>query len=410
MKKTNKFSTEVRERAVRMVQEQRGEYPSLWAAIESIAPKIGCVPQTLNEWVKRAEVDAGTREGVTTAEAQRVKELEREVKELRRANEILKLASAFFAPGGARPPAQVLRAFIDQQRNAFGVEPLCKVLQVAPSAYRRHAALVREPHKRCARAKRDELLMPQIQRVWQANMQVYGADKVWRQLAREGVTVARCTVERLMRSMGLRGVMRGRVVRTTVGDARALCPLDRVNRQFRAERPNQLWVSDFTYVSTWQGWLYVAFVIDVFARRIVGWRVSSSMRTDFVLDALEQALYARQPERDGSLVCHSDRGSQYVSIRYTERLAEAGIEPSVGSKGDSYDNALAETINGLYKAELIHRRAPWKTKEAVEFATLEWVSWFNHHRLLEPIGYIPPAEAEANYYRQLANQATAVVT
>ena len=251
--------------------------------------------------------------------------------------------------------------------------------------------------------------MPQIQRVWQANMQVYGADKVWRQLRREGTTVARCTVERLMRQLGLRGVMRGKVVRTTTSDSKALCPLDRVNRQFKADRPNQLWVSDFTYVSTWQGWLYVAFVIDVFARRIVGWRVSSSMRTDFVLDALEQALYARQPERDGSLVCHSDRGSQYVSIRYTERLAEAGIEPSVGSKGDSYDNALAETINGLYKAELIHRRAPWKTKETVEFATLEWVSWFNHHRLLEPIGYIPPAEAEANYYRQLASQTSAVV-
>ncbi|WP_326533812.1 IS3 family transposase [Pseudorhodoferax sp.] len=409
MSKSNKFSPEVRERAVRMVQEQRGEYPSLWAAIESIAPKIGCVPQTLNEWVKRAEVDAGAREGVTSSEAQRMKELEREVKELRRANEILKLASAFFGPGGARPPTEVVRAFIDQHRNAFGVEPLCKVLQVAPSAYRRHAALLREPHRRCARAKRDEILMPQIQRVWQANMQVYGADKVWRQLAREGTAVARCTVERLMRSMGLRGVMRGKVVRTTIGDAKAPCPLDRVNRQFRAERPNQLWVSDFTYVSTWQGWLYVAFVIDVFARRIVGWRVSSSMRTDLVLDALEQALYARQPERDGSLVCHSDRGSQYVSIRYTERLAEAGIEPSVGSKGDSYDNALAETINGLYKAELIHRRAPWKTREAVEFATLEWVSWFNHQRLLEPIGYIPPAEAEANYYRQLASQTTAVV-
>ncbi|CAN7657599.1 IS3 family transposase [Acidovorax sp. LjRoot38] len=410
MKKTNKFSPEVRERAVRMVQEHRGEYPSLWAAIESIAPKIGCVPQTLNEWVKRAEVDAGVREGVTTSEAQRVKELEREVKELRRANEILKLASAFFAPGGARPPAQVLKDFIDKHRDTFGVEPLCKVLQIAPSAYRRHAALLREPHKRCARALRDEQLIPQIQRLWQANMQVYGADKVWRQLGREGVSVARCTVERLMRKLGLRGVMRGKVVRTTVGDARAPCPLDRVNRQFCAERPNQLWVSDFTYVSTWQGWLYVAFVVDVFARRIVGWRVSSSMRTDFVLDALEQALYARQPERDGSLVCHSDRGSQYVSIRYTERLAEAGIEPSVGSKGDSYDNALAETINGLYKAELIHRRAPWKTKEAVEFATLEWVSWFNHHRLLEPIGYIPPAEAEANYYRQLASRVTAVVT
>ena len=239
-------------------------------------------------------------------------------------------------------------------------------------------------------------------------MQVYGADKVWKQLGREGVAVARCTVERLMRDLGLRGVMRGKVVKTTVSDGKALCPLDRVNRVFKADRPNQLWVSDFTYVSTWQGWLYVAFVLDVFARRIVGWRVSSSMRTDFVLDALEQALYARQPERQEGLIHHSDRGSQYVSIRYSERLAEAGIEPSVGSKGDSYDNALAETINGLYKAELIHRRAPWKTKESVELATLEWVSWFNHHRLLEPIGYILPAEAEANYYRQLASQATTV--
>lgn len=250
--------------------------------------------------------------------------------------------------------------------------------------------------------------MPEIERVWNANMQVYGADKVWRQLGREGHPVARCTVERLMRRRGLQGVRRGKVVRTTISDNKAPCPLDRVNRQFRAERPNQLWVSDFTYVSTWQGWLYVAFVIDVFARRIVGWRVSSSMRTDFVLDALEQALYARQPERDNSLIHHSDRGSQYVSIRYSERLAEAGVEPSVGSRGDSYDNALAETINGLYKTEMIHRRAPWKTKESVELATLEWVSWFNNHRLLEPIGYIPPAEAEANYYRHLACQAATV--
>jgi putative transposase len=261
---------------------------------------------------------------------------------------------------------------------------------------------------RCTRAKRDAILIPEIERVWQGNLQVYGADKVWKQLGREGMSVARCTVERLMRRQGLRGVVRGKVVRTTVSDNKAPCPLDRVHRQFKADRPNQLWVSDFTYVSTWQGWLYVAFVIDVFARRIVGWRVSSSMRTDFVLDALEQALYARQPERDQSLIHHSDRGSQYVSIRYSERLAEAGIEPSVGSKGDSYDNALAETINGLYKAELIHRRAPWKTKEALELATLEWVAWFNHHRLLGPIGYIPPAEAEANYYRQLASQAATV--
>ena len=276
------------------------------------------------------------------------------------------------------------------------------MLQIAPSGYRRHAACQRDPSRRSARAQRDEQLAPPIERVWRENWSVYGADKVWRQLHREGMTVARCTVERLMRQHGLRGVMRGKVVRTTISDSKAPCPRDKVNRQFKADRPNQLWVSDFTYVSTWQGWLYVAFVIDVFARRIVGWRVSTSMRTDFVLDALEQALYARQPERD-SLVHHSDRGSQYVSIRYSERLAEAGVEPSVGSKGDSYDNALAETINGLYKAELIHRRAPWKTREAVELATLEWVSWFNHQRLLEPIGYIPPAEAEANYYRQQAS-------
>lgn len=298
-----------------------------------------------------------------------------------------------------------MRAFVDRHRDTFGVEPICRQLQIAPSGYRRHAALQRNPERRSPRAQRDEALIAQIKRVWQVNLQVYGADKVWRQLNREGIAVARCTVERLMRAQGLRGVVRGKVVRTTISDSKAACPLDRVNRQFKADRPNQLWVSDFTYVSTWQGWLYVAFVIDVFARRIVGWRVSSSMRTDFVLDALEQALYARQPSPQEALIHHSDRGAQYVSIRYSERLSEAGIEPSVGSKGDSYDNALAETINGLYKAEMIHRRAPWKTKESVELATLEWVSWFNHHRLLEPIGYIPPAEAEANYYRQLASQA-----
>ena len=281
------------------------------------------------------------------------------------------------------------------------------MLQIAPSGYWRHAAHQRNPKLRCARAQLEDTLVPHIERVWQANMRVYGADKVWKQMNREGVEVARCTVERLMKRLGLQGVRRGKVVRTTVSDMKAPCPLDRVNRVFKAERPNQLWVSDFTYVSTWQGWLYVAFVIDVYARRIVGWRVSTSMHTEFVLDALEQALYARRPERDGALIHHSDRGSQYVSIRYSERLAEAGIEPSVGSKGDSYDNALAETINGLYKAEVIHRRS-WPTRESVELATLEWVSWFNHHRLLGPIGYIPPAEAEANYYRQLASQTATV--
>ena len=247
--------------------------------------------------------------------------------------------------------------------------------------------------------------MPHIERVWQANMQVYGAEKVWKQMNREDIAVARCTVERLMRCLGLEGVRRGKTVRTTMPDTSVPCPLDRVNRQFQADRPNQLWVSDFTYVSTWQGWLYVAFVVDVFARRIVGWRVSTTMTTEFVLDALEQALYDRQPDPEDALIHHIDRGSQYVSIRYSERLAEAGIAPSVGSKGDSYDNALAETINGLYKAELIHRRGPWKTRESVELATLEWVSWFNHQRLMGPLGYIPPAEAEANYYRQLNHQA-----
>ena len=297
---------------------------------------------------------------------------------------------------------------VDAHRAAHGVEPICQVLQIAPSGYRRHAARVRDPDRRAARTRRDEALLADIQRVHRANLQVYGADKVWKQLQREGIAVARCTVERLMRQAGLRGVVRGKTVRTTVSDNRTPCPQDKVDRQFHAQRPNQLWVSDFTYVSTWQGWLYVAFIVDVFARRIVGWRVSRSMTTDFVLDALEQALCARQPARDSPLIHHSDRGSQYLSIRYTERLAEAGIEPSVGSRGDSYDNALAETVNGLYKAELIHRREPWKSMADVELATLEWVSWFNTQRLHSAIGYIPPAEAEANYYRQLASQATAV--
>ena len=303
-----------------------------------------------------------------------------------------------------------MRSFIDQHRERFGVEPICKCLRVAPSAYWRHVARQRNPSLRNARARRDEFLIPHSQQVWQTNFQVYGADKVWRQLPREGIEVARCTVERLMRRLGWRGVMRGKVIRPTYGDAQTPCPLDRVNRIFKADRPNQLWVSDFTYVSTWQGFVYVAFVIDVFARRIVGWRVSRSMRTDFVLDALEQALYARQPELDANLIHHSDRGSQYVSIRYSERLSEAGIEPSVGSKGDSYDNAWAETINGLHKAELIHRRVPWKTVVSLELATLEWVTWFNHQRLLEPLGYIPSAAAEDRYYLQLPVQAEHVCT
>jgi len=291
-----------------------------------------------------------------------------------------------------------MNAFIDAHRDVYGVEPICKVLPIAPSTYYMHAARTADPALRPRRACTDNALCVEIRRVWDENGQVYGPRKVWRQLHREGHPVARCTVERLMRQLGLRGVTRGKVIRTTFSDKARPCPRDAVNRQFRADRPNALWVSDFTYVSTWAGFVYVAFVIDVFARRIVGWKVSSSARTDFVLDALEQAVHARRPTQ-GGLIHHSDRGVQYVSIRYTERLAEAGIEPSVGSVGDSYDNALAETINGLYKAEVIHRRS-WKNLQAVELATLAWVDWFNHRRLLGPIGNIPPAEAEAAYHRQ----------
>tara|TARA_R110002020_G_C16195719_1_gene765842 strand:- start:42 stop:947 length:906 start_codon:yes stop_codon:yes gene_type:complete len=298
-------------------------------------------------------------------------------------------------------------AFIDEHRDSYGVEPICRVLPIAPSSYHEHVAQRRDPGRRSARSQRDEGLKPQVMRVFEENFGVYGVRKVWRQMQREGFDIARCSVARLMRDLGLQGVIRGKPVRTTVSDKAAPCPLDHVNRQFKAPAPNRLWVSDFTYVATWAGFAYVAFVIDVYSRYIVGWRVSRTAHTSFVLDALEQAIHERRPVHRGGLVHHSDRGSQYVSIRYSERLAEAGIEPSVGSVGDSYDNALAESINGLYKAEVIHRRGPWRNIEAVEFATLEWVDWFNHRRLLEPIGNIPPAEAEANFYAALEQPAMA---
>jgi transposase InsO family protein len=298
-------------------------------------------------------------------------------------------------------------AFIDDHRKAYGVEPICRVLPIAPSTYHDHAARRRDPAKLPDRVRRDAVLKLAVRRVFDENFCVYGVRKVWRQMQREGFDVARCTVARLMRSMGLEGVIRGKTVKTTKSDKAAPCPFDKVNRQFHAPAPNRLWLSDFTYVATWRGFVYVAFIIDAYARRIVGWRVSRTAHAGFVLDALEQALHQRRPVRGGGLVHHSDRGVQYVSIKYTERLAEAGIEPSVGSVGDSYDNALAETINGLYKAEVIHRRGPWRSFEAVEFATLEWVDWFNRRRLLEPIGNIPPAEAEARYYAMLDEPAMA---
>jgi putative transposase len=294
-------------------------------------------------------------------------------------------------------------AFIGAHRGEYGVEPICSVLPIAPSTYYEHAARRANPDVRSARAKRDAELRDRIHRVWRENFQVYGVRKVWRQLTRDGVEVARCTVGRLMRAMGLRGAVRGRTFKTTMPDAAALRPPDLVERQFSASRPNALWVADLTYVATWRGFVYVAFVIDVFARRIVGWRVSGSLRTDLALDALEQAIWSRSATE--GLVHHSDRGGQYLSIRYTERLAEAGMEPSVGSVGDSYDNALAESVIGLFKTEVIRRRGPWRGLEDVEFATLDWVSWYNTQRLLEPIGYVPPIEYEAHYYRNHSTHA-----
>ena len=288
-------------------------------------------------------------------------------------------------------------SFIDAHRAEHGVESICAQLPIAPSQYYEHRARQADPARLPPRLQRDRALEPEICRVYEENFGVYGAHKVWRQLGREDLVVARCTVERLMRSLGLQGAVRGRKCRTTISDRSAERPLDRVNRQFQASRPNRLWVADFTYVATWAGFVYVAFVIDVFARRIIGWRVARSMHAELVLDALEQALWSRSGIK--GVVHHSDRGSQYLSIRYSERLAEAGAEPSVGSVGDSYDNALAETIIGLYKTEVIHRRGPWRHLETVEYATLEWVDWFNHRRLLEPIGNVPPAELEASYYR-----------
>lgn len=297
-------------------------------------------------------------------------------------------------------------AFIEEHRMEYGVEPICEVLPIAPATYYEHRARRLDPELRPTREKRDDELRVEIERVWAANLSVYGAEKVWRALHREGVDVARCTVERLMRFMGLRGAVRGRAFKvTTTSDESAIRPPDLVERDFRASRPNQLWVADLTYVATWAGFVYVAFVIDVFSRAIVGWRVSRSLRSDLALDALEQALHAR-PDTDG-LVHHSDRGVQYLSIRYTERLAEAGIEGSVGSVGDSYDNALAETVIGLFKTEVIWRRGPWRAFEDVEFAVLEWVDWFNNRRLLEPLGYVPPVEYEAAYYRTQHTPATA---
>jgi transposase InsO family protein len=299
-------------------------------------------------------------------------------------------------------------AFVDAHRDGDGVESICTQLPIAPSTYYAHKAQTRDPARRSARAQRDATLRTEIQRIWDENHQVYGVIKVWKELGRQALPTARCTVARLMRALGLRGATRGRAFTvTTRGDETTARPADLVQRAFTATHPNQLWVADLTYVATWRGFVYVAFVIDVFARRIVGWRVDTTLRSDLALDALEQAVCAR-PDRDG-LIHHSDRGVQYLSIRYTQRLADAGIESSVGTVGDSYDNALAETVIGLYKTEVIWRRGPWRHVEAVEFATLAWVDWFNTRRLLGPIGHVPPVEFEEAYYRDQNAQTTPVM-
>jgi putative transposase len=297
-------------------------------------------------------------------------------------------------------------SFIDDHRGKYGVESICSQLPIAPSVYYEQKARQAKPERVPPRVRRDIAMAGEIQRVYAENFKVYGARKVWLQLRREDIRIARCTVERLMRSLGLQGVRRGKWFRTTIADSGASRPADLVQRQFKATRPNQLWVADFTYVATWAGCVYVAFVIDVFARRVIGWRVARSMQTDLVLDALEQALWSRS-NIDG-VIHHSDRGSQYLSIRYSERLIDAGVQPSVGTTGDSYDNALAETIIGLYKTEVIHHRGPWRNIDAVEYATLEWVDWFNNRRLLEPIGNMPPVEFETAYYRQREESAIPV--
>ncbi|WP_416337223.1 IS3 family transposase [Escherichia coli] len=399
MTKKTRFSPEVRQRAVRMVLESQSEYDSQWATICSIAPKIGCTPETLRVWVRQHERDTGGGDGgLTTAERQRLKELERENRELRRSNDILRQASAYFCEGGVRPPLEKVMPLLDKLREQYGVGPVCSELHIAPSTYYHCQQQRHHPDKRSARAQRDDWLKKEIQRVYDENHKVYGVRKVWRQLLREGIRVARCTVARLMAVMGLAGVLRGKKVRTTIS-RKAVAAGDRVNRQFVAERPDQLWVADFTYVSTWRGFVYVAFIIDVFAGYIVGWRVSSSMETTFVLDALEQALWARRPS---GTIHHSDKGSQYVSLAYTERLKEAKLLASTGSTGDSYDNAMAESINGLYKAEVIHRKS-WKNRAEVELSTLTWVDWYNNRRLLGRLRHTPPAEAEKAYYASIGN-------
>ncbi|MET8566282.1 IS3 family transposase [Streptomyces flaveolus] len=405
MARPSQYPLELRRRAVRMVAEVRPEYDTEWAAMKAVAQKLGIgTTETLRKWVRQDQVDAGARPGVTTEESAELKRLKKENAELKRANEILK-AAAFFLRGRARPATHTLVAFIDEHKGRFGgVEPICRVLtahdcKIAPSTYYAHRKRRTAPS---ARTVRDGELKELIQHVYDANYRVYGARKVWRELNRQGQAVARCTVERLMRELGIAGAVRGRRVITTLPGGQVERAPDLLDRDFVAGAPNRCWVADFTHVKTWAGVVYVAFVMDTFSRRIVGWSAATVKETVFVLDALEMAIWQRdrdqRPVQPGELIHHSDAGSQYTSFRLAEHLDAAGIAASIGSVGDAYDNALMESTIGLFNTELIKPRRPWKTLSNVELATAEYVDWYNHRRLHGEIGHVPPVEYENNHY------------
>ncbi|WP_230421458.1 IS3 family transposase [Actinomadura soli] len=391
MSAPRKYPQELRDRAVRPAMES--DRP-----IAQIAADLGIHREALRTWVRQAQADAGQRpEQLTSAEREELKRLRKENNELKRANEILKAASAPFRRR-ARPAPDEVVMVVDHLRDHFGVEPVCRVLDLCPGTY--YGRKRRPPS---ARTQRDAVLIEQITDVHQASYGTYGAYRVHQQLRRQGVQVARCTVERLMRAHGLQGVHRRDRQRTTTPDQTAPRPPDLVNRQFTADRPDRLWLADITYVRTWEGWVYVAFVLDAYSRRIVGWQLADHLRTDLPLDALEMALWQRgreRPVQPGSLIHHSDRGCQYVSFRYTTHLTDLGVTASVGSVADSYDNAMAESLNATFKTELIHRRT-WRTRDQVEYAIVEWVGWYNHHRLHTAIGDVPPIEYETTYYRSI---------
>ncbi|WNZ10293.1 IS3 family transposase [Streptomyces sp. 11x1] len=405
MARPSQYPLELRKRAVRMVAEVRPEYDTEWSAMKAVASKLGIgTTETLRKWVRQDQIDAGARPGTTTDESAELKRLRKENAELKRANDILK-AAAFFLRGRARPATHTLVAFIDEHKGRFGgVEPICRVLtdhdcKIAPSTYYAHRKRQDAP---AARTVRDTELKPLIKEAYDTNYRVYGARKIWRHLNRQGHSVARCTVERLMRELGITGAVRGKKVITTIPDPIAPRAPDLVDRDFVADAPNRCWVADFTHVATWTGVVYVAFVVDTFSRRIVGWSAATTKETRLVLDALEMALWQRdrdqRPHIRGELIHHSDAGSQYTSFKLADHLDAAGIAASIGSVGDALDNALMESTIGLYKTELIKPQRPWRTLSQVELATAEWVDWYNHSRLHGEIGHIPPVEYEANHY------------